>query len=94
MTKILSTVPVYDGKLFSWSKSTGTTEASTLSPNLYPWGRLERDALDVGFYVRSHKTGVTKLFVLVDCEVEGTEVTSWTLTPADSSDVKITVLND
>lgn len=45
-------IPVFDGNLFSWTGKIGTSELSSL-PDF---------AAEEQFKVRSHKTGVEKLF--------------------------------
>jgi len=58
-------LPTYDARLFTWDGGKGLTEASDmhLAPGVVPGKRVWNDACDVGFYVRSPKTGTTKLFV-------------------------------
>jgi len=63
-----SQVPVHSGSKFDWHGGVGATEASTLGPR---WsGRVWPDAADVGFVVRSHRTGKTMLFTLESTELE------------------------
>jgi hypothetical protein len=48
-------IPTHDGALFTWTGKTGVTEASTLGPAYA--GRVWRDACDMGFNVKSRRTG-------------------------------------
>lgn len=59
--KTLSGVPVHDGARFQWSNGHGHVEASSLRQEQH--SRLWSDSSDVGFYVRSHRTGAVELFV-------------------------------
>ena len=54
-------VPVYDGRLFAWEGKLGTCEMSSIPD--FRVAQVSNDSLDEGFYVRSSKTGVSKLFV-------------------------------
>ncbi len=89
-------VPVYDGSLFRWTGRTGYAEASSLriSPGVMPGHLVWRDSLVVGFLVRSHRTGETKLFVLgkdgITRDGEG-ELLSWGYT---SEEMTVIIFND
>lgn len=77
--KVLSGIPVHSTKQFSYNKTDKTfvTEASSLGKtNLFD--RLYPDACDVGFWLKSHKTGKQILFFLVD-EIKNAddELTGW-----------------
>lgn len=54
-------VPEYDGKLFTWIGTEGSIEASDL-PKCFDC-RLWPDSCDVGFKVKSHRTGKVALFI-------------------------------
>lgn len=54
-------IPVHNGSKFTWTEKLGVIEASDFGKVKYT-GRIWQDACDAGFYVRSHKTGVMKLF--------------------------------
>lgn len=57
-------LPVLDGGLFSWKAGNGQTEASDLGLNTC-WSQwVWDDACDIGFFVKSPRTGVQKLFIL------------------------------
>ncbi len=97
MSKLLSNIPVYDGSLFSWTRGVGFTEASTLSGAL-PFTKLYNDSHVVGFYVRSPKTRVEKLFVVEGVDwsspggADGDELAAWVLKSTDGFEIR--VLND
>lgn len=59
----LPNVPTYDGKQFHWGPrgESGASEASSLQDPVD--AKLWDDACDVGFYIKSHQTGKTELFV-------------------------------
>jgi hypothetical protein len=87
MSKLLSNIPVYDGSRFSWTNGVGFAEASTLADRA-PFVRLYSDSHLAGFYVRSHKTQVEKLFVLESCDWTG----SWIFKSTDGFEIR--VVND
>lgn len=60
----LPNVPVHDGKRFHWGPrgAGGATEASSLQEPVD--AKLWDDACDVGFCIKSHRSGKTELFVL------------------------------
>lgn len=66
MNGTLKTLPVHDGSKFDWHAQTGVTEASTLGPRFS--GRVWSDSSDLGFVVRSHRTGRKVLFTLESVE--------------------------
>lgn len=53
-------LPIHSGAKFHWEGSIGYAEISALGVS--PVKRVWSDAVDTGFYVRSHKTGRTELF--------------------------------
>lgn len=75
-------IPTYDGSLFQWSGAHGFAEASSLgiNPGITPGRQVWSDSCDLGFLVRSHRTGEERLFTLDSCgetrNAEG-ELTSW-----------------
>lgn len=96
---LLSNIPVHAGDQFTWNGREGTIEASDLGPSIH--NRVYDDACDVGFYVKSHKTGERKLFVLDKPVVWDGETVAWVYKSAQSyrerdvaEPVKITVFND
>lgn len=95
-TKHLET-PVHGSALFSWTRGVGYAELSTLSSIRRAWDRVWRDACDVGFRIRSQRTGCIKLFVLDVAETkrdsEG-EVTSWTFRSHPDREFTIEIFND
>lgn len=61
MTNSKSHVPVFDGRLFAWEGNLGTCEMSSIPD--FRVSQVNKDSLDEGFYVKSHKTGTLKLFI-------------------------------
>ncbi len=91
-------VPVHDGSKFDWtySKATGhgTADAGDLG---HQWnGRIWNDSCDEGFIIRSHVTGVERIFTLVaEHRNAQREITSWVFTSYGSGPtVTVTVYND
>jgi hypothetical protein len=88
----LKTVPVHSGAKFDWHEGVGATDASTLGPR---WSsRVWADAADVGFVVRSQRTGKTMLFVHTGTELEKHSGEVLCATFESDSGVKIRVYND
>ena len=84
-------LPVHDGRHFFWEGKSATGEVSSIgAPSVA--GRVWRDSCDVGFYVRSHKTGVKKLFVETAVTRSHGDVLSWTYESDDG--LKIEIFND
>lgn len=85
-------VPVHDGKQFTWQHMLGTAEVSSFDG---AWARVWNDAADEGFYVKSHATGIKKLFVLSDVQkdAEG-DVVSWDFVSYPDPAVKVRIFND
>lgn len=91
---MMKDVPVHDGDKISWvtSEKRGWIDASDLARPMC--GRIYDDACDVGFKVRSPRTGAVKLFVLVRTFDDGEDVTAWHFVAADDPDLVIDVAND
>lgn len=88
MTQLRAGVPVHDGKLFDWRDREGAVDASTLAANGdgRAWmARMYDDACDVGFVVRSHRTGATRTFFLAEELVSTSqgETYAWRFRSAD-----------
>jgi len=62
----LKGIPVVCGSKFDWKGITGWSNYRRLEPGFEPGYVGYTD--DVGFYVKSHRTGITKLFIY-DCSV-------------------------
>lgn len=90
MNKLLRNVPVHDGSKFYWHMRVGSADASELGAVIST--RLYADAADVGFIVRSHRTGHTKLFSYVGNETVAGEVVTWTYAASDGA--RIIIHND
>lgn len=89
MATTLRDVPVHDGSKFFWHQGVGSCDASDLGRVS---ARLYADSTDVGFIVRSHRTGRTKAFTLARVTKDSDEVLSWAYEAADGT--KIVVYND
>jgi len=90
-------IPVHDSNKFSWDPKDQTfaTEASTLVSRGQGFlGRIYDDACDIGFDIKSVRTGEKKLFYLAEThkDAEG-DVTHWTFV-SRSNAFKAIVFND
>lgn len=101
-----SDIPVLDGSLFAWCRGGGYAELSELEGALFghvPRPRrfallmvpIYRDALDLGFRVRSPKTGTVLLFRLIErvLDAEG-DVEGWRLADDRDGTITLTIWND
>ena len=68
--------PVHDGLSFTWLKNHGTACISDLNRTVH--GRVWKDAADIGFVVRSHRTEREVVFTMLEREYdhEG-DTTGW-----------------
>jgi len=82
-------LPTHDGRSFSWEGNTGYAEVSDLGRGADVAGRAFPDACDMGFYVRSHKTGARKLFLETGVRRLDGDVISWIYTTDDGFTVEI-----
>ncbi len=103
---MLNNVPVHDGSMFFWHEGHGSVEASDFLKQID--APVYDDACDVGFKVRSHKTGRTVLFTLSETlkTRDGEDTAGWVYTSrreryawdwADdekTAEIRITVWND
>lgn len=85
-------IPVHEGSKFTWTGSTGAVEASDL-PNMYE-ARVWPDACDVGFLIRSHRTGELRLFVGAGQVVEHGELVCRQYRSYPDGKVEVKVFND
>lgn len=93
MRNVNSSLPIHDGSKFTWKDGHGCIEASDLGRGYT--GRVWQDACDVGFIVRSHKTGAEKLFVYAGGLSSSGDVSDVYGFRYDSDDgIHITVFND
>ena len=74
--------PIYPSKVFTWNRNSGCTDVSDLSVYTSPqWSQLFDDACDVGFGIRSDRTGHVVRFSLGREEFSGhgedREVVGW-----------------
>jgi len=90
MANLLRNVPTHDGSRFFWYTKVGSADASELGRVIS--ARLYADSADVGFLVRSHRTGATKAFTLARTTKNADEILSWTYESADGT--RIVVYND
>lgn len=90
------TIPMHNGKRFSWNGKRGCAEVSDLSCSSgETWGRVWYDAADVGFHVKSHRTGRVELFTLqAEHRDRDGDVTNWTFVAATDPTITIDILND
>ena len=51
---------IHSSKKFSWNENRGTASMSNFSED--PWGRVFDDSTEVGFVVKSFRTGALKFF--------------------------------
>ncbi len=101
-------IPIYDARRFSWDCRRGSAEASDLNshsprprtpgtriPERPLWYQVWNDSADVGFNVRSHRTGRIELFTMIE-ERRGPdhETMHWTFAMASDPNITITILND
>ena len=94
-------IPTYLGWQFTWrkvstSRTDGSAEASDLGirPGELPGKRVWNDAVDVGFYVVSPRTGRKVLFTLQKEDIgDAGEVIAWAFVSEDNS-VTIKIFND
>jgi hypothetical protein len=82
--KTNSKVTTHDSRLFAWSGLFGAAEASDFKASL-----LREDSFDEGFYVRSHRTGVSKFFRAVGTRRIAGDVVSWLYKSTDGFIVEI-----
>lgn len=77
-TKTLS-IPVHDGRKFTWDGRHGFAEASDLdcAGHRPIHSCVWPDAADVGFRVKSHKTGKMVLFTCHKTQIDDGEVVGW-----------------
>ena len=92
MDGTLKTLPVHDGSKFDWHGHTGVTEASTLGPQFT--GRVWPDSADLGFAVRSHRTGRKMLFTLESEEHDKYTGDILCTTYRSTNDIVIRIYND
>jgi hypothetical protein len=87
-------LPTHDGVLFTWHNGVGIAEASCLAggKSFAIHGRVWNDSCDVGFNVRSHRTGAVKTFVYHSDVKRENEIVLWVYRSADGTIVH--VLND
>lgn len=76
---------------FTWRGKVGITEVSSLGR---PWiGRLFADACDVGFHVKSTRTGAVRAFFLTRQVASEGDIIEWVFEDRQG-DVQIRVIND
>lgn len=82
--------PLYDGQSFTWKGDTGYVDASDLSGGAF-MSRLYDDAADLGFYIRSQRTGQVLMFHCCKGLYHAGEFVGWEF---QSSRFKVIVAND
>lgn len=86
-------LPTHSALLFTWEGNIGITERSDFGPGEFE-SRVWSDACDVGFKVRSPRTGRVLTFVhshLVHCDEDVTESIYRAL---ERPEIEVHVLND
>jgi hypothetical protein len=85
-------LPTHPSQLFSWQGRCGYADMSDLQ---FIRGRVAGRCTDapgvteLGFYVRSHKTGAEKLFVEAGARVMEGDVVSWLYKTTDGFTIEI-----
>ena len=85
-------LPVHDGSLFTWHTGVGAIEVSDLERNepLHRiYGCVWTDACDMGFKVRSHRTGVEKVFVYQSLVEHEGETVLWIYRSEDGQVIQV-----
>jgi len=92
-------IPVYSSSLFTWERhshgSTGFVEMSDTHKKT-TWSQVWNDSCDIGFKVRSTKTGAEVLFIF-EKELKGheNEVNGWSFTSFNTNLChRIVIYND
>jgi hypothetical protein len=85
----------YDASKFSWKGSEGVACASDLGikAGQVPYDQLYDDAIDTGLTLKSPKTGVEKVFVLVGVTDFNGDLIKWSFTSVDGKLI-VTIYND
>lgn len=90
----MKALPIHDGSKFDWSTGIGIADASDFRGKKL-LGRVYQDASDVGFIVRSHRTGKEKAFVEVRTALDNYgETKYWEFEATDLSGIMIRIYND
>lgn len=92
-------LPVIDGSRVTWTGLNGCIEVSDFDAGAraQPWARVWNDACDVGFWVRSHRTGRRELFTFDNVETKDGDVIAWTFVSrpdARGRRCSVVILND
>lgn len=92
---ILPNVPTYSSERFTWHNRRGITDISDLGGPHAVHSRLWSDSSDVGFWIRSRRTGQTIAFVLIFQKRSEGEVVSNVYTSIGLLlPVDVTLIND
>lgn len=83
-------IPVWSSDMFNWKNGRGVADASDFKFSGPIAGRVYDDAIDVGFYVVSARTGVRMMFT----EVFDEDGFDGEFRRFESGDYVITILND
>ena len=85
----------FDASKFSWKGSEGVACASDLGlkAGQVPYDQLYDDAIDTGLILKSPKTGVEKVFVLVDVTDFNGDTIKWSFMSVDGKLIA-TIYND
>lgn len=89
----MNNVPTHSSSSVLWSKNHGQVDISALVEQCERFtNRVWPDSCDVGFWMKSHKTGVNVLFLLESQKLKDGEIVSWEFTSQDGR-FRITVFN-
>jgi len=94
-SSLLRSVPVHEGDKFTWTRRNGVAEVSDFNGTLRIDDQVWNDSTDRGFWIRSHGTGVERLFTY-HCERKDADgdVLGWLYVSYDDPSVTVTILND
>jgi len=81
-------IPVHNALAFTWAGTVGVADVSDLPEHFY--SRVYKDACDIGFYVRSERTGRFLLFTeTARMEASEGELAGWVFTSDDGFTIKV-----
>lgn len=87
--------PIYSGSLVKWNGNQGVTDCTTLrvDRDKLPFGHMFDNNTTLGLRIKSHKTGVTKEFVLSKVERNDFDHLAWSFESVDKT-LKLVVFDD
>ena len=87
--------PLFNASSFAWTKLHGVTEASTVSMTYL--GRVYDDTADIGFSMRSDRTGEIVVFALTETKRnDDDDITGWEFVcvSKDAPAMTVSIFND